>query len=215
MPITVLIADDHQILREGLRSLLEMQGEHFDIVAEAEDGLTAVQFAKEYTPDLVLIDISMPVLNGIDATRDITAKSPHCKVLVLSMHADKEYVINSLKAGAAGYLLKDVAFSELTTAIAVVMAGKLYLSPSIAGVVGHYLRHPEQVDLPAPDQLGERERQVLRLLAEGKASKEIAQIMRVSIKTVDSYRQQLMQKLQLHSIAELTKYAIRTGISPL
>jgi DNA-binding NarL/FixJ family response regulator len=214
MSIRVILADDHKILRQGLRSLLE---DEFDIevVGEADNGRTAVRLARELSPHIIVMDIAMPDLNGIGATRRIRGELSGIKVIALSMHSDQQFVTRMLKAGASGYLLKDCAFEELVRAVRIVAAGKLYLSPDIAGpVVEDYVRHLGEVDLPLTD-LTPRQREVLQLLAEGKSIKQIAAALHVTVKTVHTHRQHLMEKLDIHSIAELTKYAIRAGLTSL
>jgi DNA-binding NarL/FixJ family response regulator len=213
----ILLADDHQIVLEGLRSLLQ-QNEEMEVVAEAKDGRSAVQLARELQPDVVVMDVGMPGLNGIEATRQITSREPDAKVVALSMHSDRRFMGEMLKAGAKGYLLKDGAFEELATAIRSVMSNKVYLSPRIADVVvdDYVRRTPSQgSDTSAFAKLTPREREVLQLMAEGRATKEIAMDLKVSIKTVETHRRQIMEKLNIHSVAELTKYAIREGLTSL
>jgi DNA-binding NarL/FixJ family response regulator len=212
--VSVLIADDHQILRQGLRGLLERHPE-FAVVAEAVNGREAVRLTIELTPDLVIIDIGMPDLNGIDATRQLLAECPATRVLGLSMHEDKRFITEMLRAGARGYLLKDCAFEELAQAIHTVLDGRIYLSPRINDLllqdyVGALQRGGSAFTLLSP-----REREVLQLLAEGESVKSIAARLCISVKTVETYRQQIMDKVDIHSIAELTKYAIREGLTPL
>ena len=215
MPVRIVIADDHRIVREGLRHLLEKRTD-FKVVAEAADGESAVRLARELSPDVVIVDISMPGLNGIEATRRILAERPHVKVLALSMHSDRRFVIETLKAGASGYLLKDSAFDELARAIEVVMARGAFLSPAITDmVVRDYVAQAGCDGGAAFSVLTPREREVLQLMAEGEPTKAIAGRLAVSVKTVESYRQQIMEKLDLHSVAELTKYAIREGLTSL
>jgi DNA-binding NarL/FixJ family response regulator len=211
--VKILLADDHQILRQGLRTLLEKE-EGIQVVAEAPDGRTAVRLAKELAPDMVIMDIGMPDLNGIEATRQIAMEAPGVKIIGLSMFADRRFVVNMLKAGAAGYLLKDCAFEELGRAIWAVMANKIYLSPEIAHVVMQDLLFPA----PAPEisvfsTLTAREREVLQLITEGNSTSKIADQLHVSVKTIETHRLQIMQKLNMHSVAELTKYAIREGLT--
>jgi DNA-binding NarL/FixJ family response regulator len=215
MPVRIIIADDHRIVREGLRHLLEKRTD-FKVVAEAPDGESAVRLAKELSPDVVILDISMPGLNGIEATRRILAERPGVKVLALSMHSDRRFVIETLKAGASGYVLKDSAFDELARAIEVVMARGAFLSPAITEmVVRDYVTQAGVDDAAAFSVLTPREREVLQLMAEGESTKAIAGRLAVSVKTVETYRQQIMEKLDLHSVAELTKYAIREGLTEL
>ena len=214
MPVRIVIADDHRIVREGLRHLLEKRTD-FKVVAEAADGESAVRLARELSPDVVIVDISMPGLNGVEATRRIVAERPGVKVLALSMHSDRRFVIETLKAGASGYLLKDSAIDDVVRAIEVVMARGAFLSPAITDmVVRDYLAQADDGNA-AFSVLTAREREVLQLMAEGASTKEIAGRLTVSVKTVESYRQQIMEKLDLHSVAELTKYAIREGLTSL
>ena len=225
----VLIADDHRIVREGLRSLLEDQPD-LEVVGEADNGRQALEMAAEHEPDVVVMDVAMPQLNGIEATRRLMNDQPDTKVVALSMHSDRRYVAEALKAGAAAYLLKDGAFDELVAAIRAVVANKVYLSPRVAGVVvDDYVRRlpgekgeGEAAGAGAPadasgvfHKLTPREREVLQLMAEGYATKEIATRLHISVKTVETHRRQLMEKLQLYSVAEVTKYAIREGLTSL
>ena len=214
---TVLIADDHRIVRAGLRSILEeKEGGGFRCVGEAEDGSVAVRMAKELRPDIVIMDIAMPNLNGIDATREIKAALPETKVIVLSMHANRSYVVEVLRAGASAYLLKDSSFEQLSKALHSAVKGEMYLSPGIT-----------EVDMAAnrTDRIGEaivprmrltnRELQVLRLIADGNTTKGIAATLIVSVKTVETHRKQIMEKLGIHTIAGLTKFCIREGLTSL
>ncbi|MBA4417055.1 MAG: DNA-binding response regulator [Syntrophus sp. (in: bacteria)] len=212
----ILLADDHKIIREGLRSLLEKQPD-MEVIAEAQDGLTTVRLAQKLLPHVVIMDIGMPEMNGIDATRQIVAEKTHdVKVIALSMHSDRRFVLQMLKAGASGYLLKDSAFEELITAIHTVMMNQPYLSPKVMDVVvKEYLHGLAKNETTVFTALTAREREVLQLLAEGKATKQIASVLNVSVKTIETHRQQLMEKLGIHSIAELTKYAIREGLTSL
>jgi DNA-binding NarL/FixJ family response regulator len=215
MGITIIIADDHQILRQGLKTLLEKEPD-MQVVAEAEDGRKTVTLVREFMPHVVIMDVNMPDLNGIEATRQILSEYPDMKVIALSMHADRRFVINMLKAGAHGYLLKDCAFEELAQAIRLVMASKTYLSPGVAEIVVKDYVHR----LPGPAQtafsvLTAREREVLQLMAEGKSTAQIAELLHISVKTVETHRQQIMHKLGMRSVAELTKYAIREGLTSL
>jgi len=215
MSTRILLVDDHKITRQGLRSLLENE-QDMQVVAEAEEGRTAVRLAREMVPDVVIMDVSMPDLNGMEAARQIVGDCPDTKVIALSMHSDALFVTEMLKSGAAGYLLKDCAFEELARAIRTVAADKTYLSPSISGVVVndyvHLLSKGESVDA---EVLSSREREVLQLLAEGKSTKQIALRLHISAKTVETHRRQIMEKLDIHSVAELTKYAIRKGFTSL
>lgn len=211
MPQTILIADDHRLLREGLRALLEREG--FQVVAEADNGRSAVRLAKQLQPDIVITDIAMPDLNGVEATRQICAEAPRSKVLALSMHTESRFVLGILEAGASGYLLKDVAFEELSVAIKAVLKDQIYLSPAIAGAVVNQSVGALRSKIRPRPELSKRELEVLQLIAEGKSTKEIAATLHVSVKTVETHRKQIMDKLELYSIAELTKYAIREGLT--
>jgi len=213
MTIRVLIADDHTIMRAGLRSLLEKE-DQIEVVAEAENGRKAVQLAVTHKPDVVVMDVSMPDLNGIEATSQVLESLPEAKVIALSMHTDKRFVMGMLRAGAFGYLLKDCASRELANAIVSVASNKKYLSPDIAGVViedSLYGGKPEGETVSS--MLSAREREVLQLIAEGWSTKQIAAHLYVSVKTIETHRRQIMKKLDLHNIAELTKYAIREGLT--
>ncbi|MEW6658040.1 MAG: response regulator transcription factor [Thermodesulfobacteriota bacterium] len=213
MPTKIILADDHKIVRQGLRTLLEQEHD-LEVVAEADDGRMAVRLARELSPEVVIMDVSMPDLNGIEATRQVLAESPGVKVIGLSMHSDRRFVMNMLKAGASGYLLKDSAFEELASAIRTVLANKIYLSTEIANiVVKDYLQGGG--DESVFSVLTPREREVLQLMAEGKSSRQIADHLNISIKTVETHRMQIMHKLEIYSVAELTKYAIREGLSSL
>lgn len=202
-------------MREGLRKLIEKQPD-MEVVAEAENGRTAVQLAQKLFPEVVVMDIGMPDLNGIEATRQILANNPKVKVIALSMHSAKRFVVEMLKAGSSGYLLKDCAFEELALAIHTVIANKVYVSSSINDMMTkEYVHNLSKTEFSVVSILTPREREVLQLLAEGKTTKQIADSLNVSVKTIETYRQQLMHKLNLHSVAELTKYAIREGITSL
>ncbi len=213
--IRILLADDHKILRKGLRELLEKEP-HLEVVAEAEDGRTAVQLSQKMSPDVVIMDISMQDLNGVEATRQIISSSPHIKVIVLSMHSGQRFVAEVLKAGASGYLLKDCDFGEVFTAIRAVTANETYLCPQIATILrDDYVQRLSQGEAPVSSSLSPREKEVLQLMAEGKSTKEIAYSFNLSVKTVEVHRQRIMEKLNIHSVAELTKYAIREGLTSL
>ena len=215
MSIRILLADDHKITRQGLRSLLEKQ-QDMEVVAEAEDGRTAVRLVGELSPNVVIMDVTMPDLNGVEATRQIVGQSPDVKIIALSMHSDTLFVTEMLRSGASGYLLKDCAFEELSRAIHAVVAGKTYLSPSVSGVVvDDYLHRLSKADFSDSQVLTDREREVLQLLAEGKSTKQIALKLHISVKTVETHRRQMMNKLDIHTVAELTKYAIRKGLTSL
>ncbi len=215
MSIRILLADDHRIMRQGLRALLEKEAD-IEVSGEAEEGRTAVQLVRKLKPDVVVMDVGMPDLNGIEATRQINAEAPAAKVLALSMHADKRFVEGMLTAGASGYLLKDDAFEELVSAIRIVAANKMYLSPGIASVVVEdCVRYSRKAESTGRIILTPRQREVLQLLAEGKTTKQIASLLYVSHKTVETHRRQIMEKLDIHSIAELTKYAVREGLTSI
>ena len=215
MNVKIILADDHRIMREGLRALLEREA-GIEVIAEAEDGRTTVELSRKLKPDVVVIDICMPDLNGIDATRQIISESPAVKVIALSMHSDRKFVREMLGAGASGYLLKDSAFEELGTALATVINNQTYLSPKIADtVVKDYLGKIEPEESKVSPSLTKREREVLQLIAEGRTTKEIASNLYVSIKTIETHRKQIMDKVGLNSVAELTKYAIREGLTSL
>jgi DNA-binding NarL/FixJ family response regulator len=212
---TILLVDDHKIMRQGLRSLLSGQP-GMSVIAEAENGRKAVELAKETRPDIVIMDVTMPDMNGIEATHQVKVSVPATKVIALSIHTDRRYVLQMFRAGASGYLLKDCAFEELTRAIRAVSNGQAYLSPGIAGtVVGEFLRGLESNGSARVPSLSAREREVLQLLAEGRSTKEIASALKVSAKTVETHRRRVMIKLQMNSVAELTKYAIREGLTTL
>jgi DNA-binding NarL/FixJ family response regulator len=212
MYIRILLADDHKILREGLRSLLEKY-EEFDVVAEADNGGNAVKLASIYKPDVVVMDVAMPGLNGIEATRRIISEAPDAKVIALTMHSERRYVVEMLNAGASGYLLKERAFEELVDAIREVVAGNIYMSPPVVGLVlGEYVHKQLSEENTIFSILTPREREVLQLIAEGRSTTQIALDMGISTNTVDTHRQHLMDKLNIRGIADLTRYAIREGI---
>jgi DNA-binding NarL/FixJ family response regulator len=215
MSIRILLADDHKIIRDGLRSLLEKQPD-LEVVAEAGNGAKTVKLAQKLKPDVVIMDITMPDLNGIEATYQIMAELPNVKVIALSMHSDRRFVVGMLKAGASGYLLKDCAFDELIHTVHTVVSNRIYLTPGITDiVVDDYLRQMSTTNSSVTSVLTAREREVLQLLAEGKTTKQIADHLYLSVKTIETHRRQIMLKLDIHSIAELTKYAIREGLTPL
>ena len=214
MSVRIVLADDHQIVRDGLRALLEKEKD-MQVVGEAADGRTAVRLALKLRPHVVLIDVSMPDLNGVEAARQIVAGAPEIKVLALSMHADKRYVGAMLQAGAAGYLLKDLAFEEVVHAIKTAGQGQVYLSRGVVGiVVDDYVERLSKEETEKPD-LTPREREILQLVAEGRSTKEIAVALHISVKTVETHRRQIMERLKIHSVAELTKYAVRRGLTSL
>jgi two-component system, NarL family, response regulator NreC len=213
MPIRILLADDHALVRDGVRALLEKQPDML-VVGEAGDGREAAQLAEEHKPDVVVMDIAMPNLNGIDATRRILTAHPQTAVVILSMHQDESYVLRSLKAGAKGYLLKDSLRSDVLEAIRAVAQGRSYLTRKVSRMMQEdYIRELEQRGLEDTyDLLTDREREVLQLAAEGKANKEIAAELSISLTTVETHRTHILQKLGLHSVPELILYAVRKGI---
>jgi len=216
MSSKILIADDHKIVRDGLRSLIDKQID-LEIIGEAEDGRATLQMTRELNPDVIVMDVSMPGLNGIDATRQIVNEFPDIKIIALSMHSDKRFVVGMFKAGACGYLLKDCAFNELIQAINTVLIGQSYISPKIATVVIKNCIHfpsTEEESL-AFSILSIREREVLQLLAEGKSTKNIATHLNVSVKTIETHRKNIMTKLELDNFADLIKFAIREGLTSL
>ena len=215
MSVRVLLADDHGIIRQGLHSLLEKEPE-VEVVGEAEDGREALSLARELAPDIVVMDITMPNLNGVDATRQIIGEFPKVKVIALSIHSNRRFVSEMLKAGASGYVLKECLFDELACAIRAVAGGGSYLSPRITGVVvDDYVGHLSAESDSPLSVLTEREHEVLQLLAEGRSTKQIALELHVSAKTIEANRRRIMEKLDVRSIAELTKYAIREGLTSL
>jgi DNA-binding NarL/FixJ family response regulator len=210
--IRVLLADDHTILRDGIRALLEDQ-QDIEVIGEAEDGQSAVKMAAQLDPDIVIMDIAMPLLNGLEATRHIRRDSPQVKVLILTMHENEEYIRQVLAAGAFGYVLKDAAARDLMGAIRAVYNGEAVLSPAVTRlVIEDYLRWGDIQPMDASNELTSREREVLQLIAEGYTNKEIAEILCLSIKTIQSHRTNLMSKLDLHDRGDLIKYAIQKKI---
>ncbi|MBI4982447.1 MAG: response regulator transcription factor [Candidatus Omnitrophica bacterium] len=215
MSIKVVLVDDHNVMREGLRALLKNESD-IEVAGEAADGRSAFRLVSEIKPDLVIMDIALPGLNGMETTRKIISKFSDVKVLVLSAYSERRFIFRVFKAGASGYLLKDCAFEELVCAIRTVSANRIYLSPEIADiVVKDYLRQSSKNNTSGFSVLTAREREVLQLLAEGKTTKQIALLLKISVKTVETHRSQIMDKLNIRSIAELTKYAIREGITSL
>ncbi len=211
--IKVILADDHPIVREGLRGLLEKQKD-VEVIAEAQNGQEAVRLCRQLRPDIVVMDITMPDLNGIDATRQILDEVPKVKVIALSMHSDKQFVDGMLRAGVKGYLLKDCASEELILCIQTVSSGRVYLSPTITPMVVRGFVNPTREDiLSVGAVLSSRERQVLQMIAEGRSTKEIADLLFISVKTVESHRKKIMDKTDLHTVADLTKFAIRHGLT--
>lgn len=215
-PITVLLAEDHTIVRKGIRSLLDAESD-IDVVAEAENGRDAVEKAEQIHPDIVVMDHSMPILNGLEAMRQILQRQPDIKVLILTMHTNEEYVFQFLQAGAAGYLVKQSAPGELVAAIRAVFQGQSFLSPSISkAVIDEYVRQAGATAITdSLDTLTPREREVLQLMAEGYTMREIGEQLHISIKTAGVHRTNILQKLHLTSMTDLTRYAIRKGIISL
>jgi len=215
MGIKIVLADDHKIVRDGLRTLLEHEPD-MEVIAEAEDGRTTVRLARELIPDLIIMDITMPDMNGIDATHDVMKDVPGVKVIALSMHSDRRFVTSMLEAGASGYLLKDCAFEELARAVRTVMDDQTYLSPKIADIiVSRYIKRSMSVESSAFSVLTQREREVLQLLSESMTTKEVAFHLNVSIKTIETHRRNIMEKLGVHTVTDLVKYAIREGLTTL
>jgi two-component system, NarL family, response regulator NreC len=207
-PIRILLADDHAVVRHGFKMILSEQPD-MEIVGEAGNGREAIELAGRLKPDIVVMDVAMPELNGIEATRRIADSVPHTRVLALSMHKDSVYVREILRAGARGYLLKDSASADLLMAVRAIASGEGYLSPAVSNaVLDDYRRH---VTNPI-DLLSSREREVLQMLAEGKTNKEIAGVLNLSVYTVDAHRGHIMEKLNLHSINELVRFAVRNGM---
>jgi two-component system, NarL family, response regulator NreC len=206
--IRILLADDHAVVRQGFKMILSAQPD-MEIVGEAGNGREAVELAEQLRPDIVVMDVAMPELNGIEATRRLSASAPHSRVVALSMHKDSVYVRETLRAGARGYLLKDSPAPDLLAAVRAVASGEGFLSPAVSdAVLNDYRRH---VTNPV-DMLSSREREVLQMLAEGKTNKEIAGILNLSVYTVDAHRGRIMEKLNLHSINELVRFAVRNGL---
>ncbi len=212
-PIRILLADDHTVMRNGLRLLLERQ-RNLTVVGEASDGRETVRLAEQLSPDVVVMDIAMPNLNGIEAARQIMASNPDLAIVILSMHSDESYVIRALKAGARAYLLKDSAEGDLIAAIHAITEGKSFFSPAISRIlVEDYMRQLEQKHVEDTyELLTAREREILQLLAEGKTNKEVAAMLNLSIYTVETHRTHILQKLNLHNVPELILYAVRKGI---
>jgi len=210
---TILLADDHRVVREGLRTLLSQEAD-LSVIGEAADGREVVELARSLHPEVIIMDIAMPEMNGIEATRLIVAENPAIRVVALSMYADRRFVMQILRAGALGYVLKEAAFEELARAIRTVAAGQPFLSPTVAGfVVEEFVRQVSTTASKTIELLTSRETEVLRLLAEGKRAKDIALELKIGVKTAEAHRQNLMNKLEMHSIAELTRFAIREGIT--
>lgn len=210
-PIRVLIADDHGLVRAGIRALLEKQSK-MEVVDEARNGREALALATRHRPDVVLMDISMPELNGLEVVRQLARDIPQVRCIILSMHADEEHVWQALKAGAAGYLVKGGSLAELELAITSVAQGETYLSPGVSGpVIKEYVRRTSHEGVSA-DNLTARQREILQMIAEGKTTKQMALILKVSVKTIESHRAQLMKRLGVQDIASLVKHALRIGL---
>ena len=211
--VRILLADDHTVVRQGLRKVLEERPD-WEVVAEAGDGREAVRLAEQHKPDVAILDVAMPLLNGIEATRQIARRVPGTRILVLSMHADEAYVTQILQAGATGYLLKDSADVDLLQAVNEVSQGRSFFSPSIARVMlDDYVRQLADKGITDRyDSLSEREREIFQLIAEAKTNKEIASLLNVSPSTVETHRAHIMEKLDLHSAAEIVLYAVRRGV---
>ncbi len=214
MSIRILIADDHQLFREGIANLLSASLQ-IEIIAQAENGQEAIEKAKNLKPDIIIMDLSMPVINGVDATRILHKELPETRVLVLSMHCDKHYIKEALEAGASGYLFKNCTYDQLIEAVNTVYRGKKYLSDKITEVlIQDYLSKEEKV-CDNSQELSERESEILKLKAEGKSTREISDMLFISVKTVGTHKQHILEKLNLKSIADLIKYAIKKGIVEL
>lgn len=214
--VRVLLAEDHAMVRGGVRSMLEAAG-GIEVVGEASDGREAVRLAATLSPDVIVMDVAMPGLSGIEATRQIHAASPRLAIIILSMYGDRQYISESLRAGASAYVLKDAAFSELEAAIREVVAGRRYLSPAVSGVVlDDYIQRVRNDAVPTVlEKLSSREREVLQLIAESKTSGEIGKALHISAHTVDSHRRKIMEKLDLHNVVDLVKFALRHGLASL
>ena len=214
MPVKILIVDDHEIMREGLSALVKDEPD-MEVIGQAQDGREAIRLTKQLKPDVIVMDVNMPGMDGVDATRRIVNNVPDIKIIALTMYPKKSFVMEMLSAGASGYILKDDAFAELVKAVNTVMTGQTYLCPKAASVlVDNYVRnHPRNVSTDV--LLTNRQREVLKLLAEGKSTKEIALVLKLSPKTVDACRRRVMEKLNVQNIVQLIKYAIREGLTPL
>lgn len=214
METRIIIADDHRLFRDGLRNLLEKQG-NFKVVGEASNGQSLIQMAQSLTPDVIIMDIAMPELNGIEATRKLQLGDLNIKIIILSMHSDRRYVSEAFKAGAMAYLLKDCAFEELLDSIESAMRDSKFLSSRISNIVINDYINIKKSESFAFTILTPREREVLQLIAEGRSTKQIASQLHVSTKTIETHRKQMMNKLDIHSLPELTKFAIQEGITSI
>ncbi|MFN2270072.1 MAG: response regulator [Anaerolineae bacterium] len=212
---TILLADDHRIVRQGLRALLEAEPD-FSLVGETGDGLEAIQLAERLQPDVIVLDLMMPGINGLEATRQISDNCPQTRVVILSMHADEAYVLEALRNGASGYVLKDSSADDLVRAVREVEAGRRYLSPPLSErAIEAYTRKAQETSLDSYEELTNREREVLHLAAEGHSSTEIAERLSISSRTVETHRANMMRKLDLHSQTDLIRYALKRGIIPM
>ena len=211
--IRVLLVDDHAMMREGLRAVLEKES-NVEVVGEAENGREALALARDAPCQVVVMDVSMPSLNGIETARRLRQLDPRIKIVALSVHAEKRYVLAMLAAGATGYVLKSAAARSLMQAIRAVVAGRSYLCPEVASVAVDYIAAREAAAAPASD-LTSRQREIVQLLAEGRSSKEVATELHIAVATVETHRREIMRKLDLHSVVELTRYALREGLSQL
>jgi DNA-binding NarL/FixJ family response regulator len=212
---TILLADDHRIVRQGLRALLEAEPD-FSLVGETGDGLEAIQLAERLQPDVIVLDLMMPGISGLEATRQISDNCPQTQVVILSMHADEAYVLEALRNGASGYVLKDSSADDLVRAVREVEAGRRYLSPPLSErAIEAYTRKAQETSLDSYEELTNREREVLHLVAEGHSSTEIAERLSISSRTVETHRANMMRKLDLHSQTDLIRYALKRGIIPM
>ena len=207
MPIQILVADDHRIVRDGLRAILEREG--FKVVAEASNGREALEWTEKVRPDIAVLDLAMPILNGLDSAKEIQRISPKTKTILLTMHTERQYVLEGLRSGAKGFVMKTHASEDLVRAIREAARGGTYLSPEVSRTVIE--SYQTKTEVPA-DPLSARERQVLQLVAEGKTTKEVAGILEISVKTAETYRARIMEKLDIHEVAGLVRYAIRRGM---
>ncbi len=214
MSIRILVADNHGILRQGITALIEKQSD-MEVIGEADNGLTAVKMARELRPDVVLMDVSMPVLNGIEATRQIKSELPEVKILALSVHAKREFVLDMVKAGVSGYMVKECVLDDLVRAVKAVMNNQSYLSPQIASIVLEGITKNNIFDVTSNryELLSPRDKQILQLLTEGRTAKQISSQLGLSVKTIESNRRQIMEKTEVDNLADLTKYAIRQGLT--
>ena len=214
MKTRIMVVDDHKIVREGLRKLIEDDG-NFEVIGEAGNGREGIRLARQLQPDIVIMDVAMSEMNGIEATRQLMTAQPEVRVLALSMHSDSRFVRLMLEAGALGYLLKDDAFEEIVTALRSLVVGRMYVSPQASGGILQDLAQGQLANDGSETPLTAREKETLQLIAEGHSTAEIAERLFVSVKTIETHRKKIMDKLDMHSIAELTKYAIREGITSL